>query len=198
MQWYHENWSDASATSWSLRGASQSPSESRDRMISQLTKTHLLFYAVFATPANGEEVLQHEGDVPLGEHLGSVSLRRQPSGPTLRPPLLSPTAASLSPQSMTDLQVLGYAFFEAARGKGYATEANRALLDAYAAAVAAEKAMGEKPFYVEACVDEGNPGSKAVLRKLGFKEVGWKEEEGTVFLGGEWREAGYWVWGLYV
>jgi RimJ/RimL family protein N-acetyltransferase len=65
--------------------------------------------------------------------------------------------------------------------------------------VAEDKAQGGKRFYVEGCVDEENPASRAVLRKLGFELVGWKVEKQGVWLGGVWREnGGYWVWGLDV
>lgn len=93
---------------------------------------------------------------------------------------------------------MGYAYFKSAWGKGYATEAARGLLDAYAEAVKEEKDKGEKVFYVEAGVDEGNPGSWRVIEKLGFEKAGFKEEEERVWLGGAWREDGYWVFGMYM
>ncbi|KAF2853541.1 hypothetical protein T440DRAFT_389960, partial [Plenodomus tracheiphilus IPT5] len=213
LTWYHENWSSPSATCWSLRGASKSLSESRERMMQQLSQTDIFFYAVFATPTCDAEVREREGEVRLGEHLGSVSLRRQEGRgeATLDPLALLSTRASTGSTSTAakaageevnvDLRVLGYAFFETARGKGYATEANRGLLDAYAAFAVGEKEKASRTrrsFYVEACVDEENAGSKRVLGKLGFRVVGWKEEDERVFLNGAWRVGVYWVWGLFV
>jgi len=92
---------------------------------------------------------------------------------------------------------IGYMLRKEAWGKGYATEAARGLLDAYAASVA-ERKEGGKAFYVEGTWGRKNPASGRILTKLGMKEVGWKEEEEPVFLGGEWQEPGYWVYGMYV
>lgn len=170
-------------------------------MTEHLTKYDNMFYAVFAQPqgddgagvgAGGTDaarVTRYEG-IELGEHVGSVSLKLQAGGPTLAPPVLPGRQKSVT------LRTIGYAMFDGARGKGYATEANQALVDAYRALVAQEKDKGDEVFYIEGAVDEGNPGSVAVLKKLGFERVGWKEEE-PVWLNGEWR-SGYWVYGMYV
>jgi RimJ/RimL family protein N-acetyltransferase len=150
-------------------------------MITHMTEWDSYYYAVFVKGAGeGEEEL-----------VGSVSLRRQLGGPVLPPPG--------EKEKEVDLRVLGYGFFEKAWGNGYATEAASALIEAYRECVMNEKARGEKRFYVEAGVDTANPASRAVLRKVGFKEVGWKVEKEGVFLGGVWREnGGYWVWGMDV
>jgi hypothetical protein len=79
-------------------------------------------------------------------------------------------------------------------------------LNAYAAFVSSSSATqnnsqgghGIEKAYVEAAVDEDNPGSIKVLEKLGFKKLGWKHEEEKVFLNGAWRGPGYWVYGLFV
>lgn len=196
VQWFHENWSDSSATSWSLHGPCKSLAESREWMMEHMTKWDNMFYAVFEKPElQGEEGTTGETGTGSrqGRHVGSVSLRLQSSGPTLQPPT-PPSIADTS--KALNLRVIGYALFEVARGKGYATEANKAMLDAYRASVQGEKDKGTQVFYIEACVDEGNPRSVAVLKKLGFREVGWKEDE-AVWLNGEWR-TGYWIYGMYV
>jgi RimJ/RimL family protein N-acetyltransferase len=180
VQWFHENWTDVDATAWSLHGPCKTLEDSRAWMIEHLTKYDNFFYAVFAKDT--------------GLHVGSVSLRRQLDGPVLPPP-----DEGREKEVEVDLRVVGYAMFKSAWGKGYATEAGRAMMDAYGASVAEEKAVGKKVFYVEAGVDEGNPGSQAVLAKLGFRKVGWKTEKEGVFLGGQWREnGGYWIYGTYV
>jgi RimJ/RimL family protein N-acetyltransferase len=194
-------------------------------MIEHLSRFDTCFYAVFAQKHDGQGVekvwstrdvrqLQEgetegeaEGEEELGIHVGSVSLRLQPDGPTLPSPS-SPSPLHPNPkQNPLDLRVLGYAFFASTWGKGYATEANRGLLDAYAAAVAQYKSESEsesneeqgKTYYVEAAVDEDNPASEKVLCKLGFERVGWKDEgEDKVWLNGAWRGPGYWVYGMYV
>jgi RimJ/RimL family protein N-acetyltransferase len=189
VNWFHENWSDADATAWSLHGRCKTIAESREWMIEHRTKYDNLFYAVFAKK---EGTAGTEEDP--GVHVGSVSLRRQPSGPTL--PLPMPVERDQGKE--TDLRVLGYAFFKIAWGNGYATEANKALLTAYAAFTTEEKEISKKVVYVEASADEENPGSQAVLRKLGFTKLGWKTETERVFLAGAWREGGYWVYGRYL
>jgi RimJ/RimL family protein N-acetyltransferase len=189
VKWFHENWSDPDATAWSLHGPCKTIAESREWMIEHRTKYDNLFYAVFAKK---EGTAGTEEDP--GVHVGSVSLRRQPSGPTLPHPM----PVERDQGKDTDLRTLGYAFFKIAWGKGYATEANKALLTAYAASITEEKEMTKKVFYVEASADEANPGSQAVLRKLGFTRLGWKTETERVFLGGAWREGGYWVYGRYL
>jgi RimJ/RimL family protein N-acetyltransferase len=189
VQFFHENWTDPDATAWSLHGPTKSIEESRDWLIEHLEKWDNLFYSVFIKPdENGGE---NDG---LGEHIGSVSLRLQKSGATL--PLPSEQAYSGKP---IDLRVLGYALFKKAWGKGYATEANKALLHAYGESVAEEKKKGEKVFWVEVCVDDGNPGSRKVIEKLGMKSLGWKDEgEEKVWIAGEWRVNGVWVYGMEV
>lgn len=66
---------------------------------------------------------------------------------------------------------IGYQIFEAYRGRGYATEAVRALI---------EYARGEGMNVVVASVAPDNDPSLAILRKLGFVETGshWDEEDG--------------------
>ena len=95
--------------------------------------------------------------------------------------------------------------FAAAHGKGYATEACKGLLDGYAASVVAWKGSGEGTrdagktvFYVEAGVDQENPGSQKVLRKLGFRTVGLKIEKEKAWLNGAWRGPGWWITGKYL
>ncbi|KAF5846034.1 hypothetical protein GGP41_008471 [Bipolaris sorokiniana] len=137
VQLFHENWSNLTATAWSLRGATKSLEESREWMIESLDRFDSYFYAVFAR----------------------------------------------------------YAFFPAAWGRGYGTEANRGLLNAYSAAVG-QQSGGKGRGYVEAAVDDENAGSLALIQKLGFERVGWRESE-KVWLNGGWRE-GYWVYGLHI
>lgn len=67
---------------------------------------------------------------------------------------------------------LGYTVFPEFRGRGYATEVGRALIDW------AAKAHGIRQFV--ASVAPGNEPSLAVVRKLGFVETGdqWDDEDG--------------------
>lgn len=195
-------------------------------MIESLDRFDSYFYAVFARtpqhPDNGEKIWtmrdvldensgtktegkeEKEEEEELGVHIGSVSLRLQPSGPTLPPPPPPPRhTGSPDPEDQNEaeeeqdfhLRALGYAFFPAAWGRGYGTEANRGLLNAYSAAVG-QQSGGKGRGYVEAAVDDENAGSLALIQKLGFERVGWRESE-KVWLNGGWRE-GYWVYGLHI
>lgn len=171
-------------------------------MLEHRSKYDNWFYACFVKNPDSKGT-----ELDPGDHAGSVSLRLQASGPTLPPPPsfdpdsgregLHPSTASPANKPI-DLRAIGYAFFAQHRGKGYATEAGKAMLAEYARSVAEEKAKGERLFYVEAGVDKDNPGSQHVLKKLGFREVGWKEEKEPVFLNGQWRDPGYWIYGQYV
>jgi RimJ/RimL family protein N-acetyltransferase len=71
-----------------------------------------------------------------------------------------------------DAVELGYTVFPEERGRGYATEAARALVDW------AAEAHGIRRFV--ASVAPGNEPSLAVVRKLGFVETGsqWDDEDG--------------------
>lgn len=175
-------------------------------MIEILTKMDNILYAVF-TKTEESEASADVTKMP-GDFIGTMGLRRQLDGPALPPPPPPPSALSSDDSCSTalaepatspslDLRVIGYAFFESTWGKGYATEAGKALLAAYSASVADQKKEGKQVFYIEAGVDEGNPDSLKVLKKLGFEEVGWKEVSYRVFLAGQWREGGYWIYGMY-
>ncbi|KAH6878697.1 GNAT domain-containing protein [Alternaria rosae] len=199
---FHENWSNLDITAWSLHGPTHSMTESYEWMKEQLgPATDNMFYSVFVKPDTSNSASTGDDDTGLGKHIGSVSLRLQPSGPSLPIPSTSTT---------TTMRALGYALFPSARGKGYATEAGHALLKAYMAFVSASSSFSgaqedndgnerqKGKAYIEAAVDEENPGSVKVLEKLGFKKLGWKQEEEKVWLNGAWREPGYWVYGMFV
>ena len=66
---------------------------------------------------------------------------------------------------------IGYSIFEPYRGRGYATEAVRGLID---------YARGEGMGVVVASVAPDNERSLAIVRKLGFVETGshWDDEDG--------------------
>ncbi|KAF1955361.1 hypothetical protein CC80DRAFT_493253 [Byssothecium circinans] len=198
LDWFHELWTDDACTAESLHGKCHTYEESQQWMKDHEEKFHSLTYAILEK-VDGEGT-EHEEP---GKLVGNIGLRAQNSGPTLPP--FPPPPSSSSSSSLPEvgdiplnLRSLGYAFFRSAWGKGYATEAGKALLEAYSASVKEKKEEGKELFYVEGCWGKHNPASRNVLTKLGFKEVGWKEEKEKVFIGGEWRDPGYWIWGMYV
>ncbi|EAW07168.1 GNAT family N-acetyltransferase [Aspergillus clavatus NRRL 1] len=82
---------------------------------------------------------------------------------------------------------LGYIFHPDVWGKGYATEAVRGLLGVWEGVYEGlqweGKERGEVGPAVAAVTDTGNEGSKNVLRKCGFRELGEETDElGTVCL----------------
>ena len=91
---------------------------------------------------------------------------------------------------------MGYSFLPGAWGKGYATEAGQAVLEAYRKGTKEAREKGEETYYVEAIWAPENAASGRVLGKLGFRTIGYREEE-RVWLAGDWRY-GYNVGGLYV
>ncbi|KAL1612787.1 hypothetical protein SLS60_001016 [Paraconiothyrium brasiliense] len=220
LKWFHANWVDPVATSWrytlplphaaqadvrSLHGKCKTLEESQAWFTEHLERYDTITYIVFSRfNAEGEE-LEYPGEV-----LGNVGLRTQAKGAEL-PPFPRDTAAPTSDQTPTDpstpplssldihkpfnLRSLGYSFLQIAWGKGYATEAGRAVIDAYREGTKEAREKGEV-YYVEAIWSPENVASGKVLGKLGFRTIGYKEEE-RVWLAGDWRY-GYNVSGLYV
>jgi RimJ/RimL family protein N-acetyltransferase len=92
---------------------------------------------------------------------------------------------------------LGYLFLPWSWGKGFATEAVRAVLEEYRKANSFWAPY--KRVYVRAVVDSGNPESLRVLEKVGLEKRGTPEWEGErVWLAGRWRESRELVYGMYL
>lgn len=110
---------------------------------------------------------------------------------SLKTPTLSPDASSLPFSQRSDTYTIigvvtmklrkfensplapdvGYGLLDAFQGKGYATEAARALVTYF------EESLGRKEFF-GFCNPE-NEGSKGVLRRLGFEERGVRDVKGV-------------------
>lgn len=80
---------------------------------------------------------------------------------------------------------LGYQFLPVAWGRGFATEAVDAVLKSLV-----RGALFWEPYkrlYVRALVNEENPASLGVMRKLGLQNLGmWEYKGEPLFLGGKW------------
>lgn len=110
--------------------------------------------------------------------------------------LFPPSTRSPSPTVLTI--EIGYLFLPVAWGRGFATEAVKAVLDA--AKLAPRESWGTwEKVYVQAVVDKGNGGSKRVMEKSEMEYLGeyrWEGEE--VWMCGMmrgWMELCFWgVW----
>lgn len=91
---------------------------------------------------------------------------------------------------------VGYAFMTKAWGNGYATEAMKVFVEAYLNS----SSFWNPPFeqiYLHAVTGGGNPRSRRVLEKIGFKRNGIHRWEGPdVFIGGAMQPPEVWVYSL--
>lgn len=94
-------------------------------------------------------------------------------------------------ESTTLVVELAYSFLPGAWGKGYATEALTAVLDACQSPSSSGFWAPWGKVWMRVIVNGRNPASLKVMRKLeskGVREMGVYEWKGSkIFLGGEWR-----------
>lgn len=82
---------------------------------------------------------------------------------------------------------LSYQFLPIAWGRGFATEAAGTFLDTLKRATSIWQPF--EKVYVRAIVNEENPASLGVMRKLGLQNMGVYEWTGeAIWLGGKWTE----------
>ncbi|KAF2268271.1 hypothetical protein CC78DRAFT_576280 [Lojkania enalia] len=184
LQWFHKLWTDEVATSWNFHGPYKSFTESRLWMIEMLTKYDLITYATFTKETGkitSEEILElSSSEASLGKLIGSVGLRLQYQHtlvPPVYPDLLRKSSYEIENKGNTksrNARAIGYSFIQSAWGKGYTTEGNVALLNAYSASRAQDNSPRQN--YAEATVSNDNTASICILEKLGFHKVGWKTE----------------------
>ncbi|KAK3064980.1 hypothetical protein LTS18_015075 [Coniosporium uncinatum] len=181
-----------------IGGAVKSPKATESAMRGQLStcsselNAYRVVYAVHeilnpTSSSDAGESLPMEQSRSSTRFIGLVSLKSLHANSLALPTHLT---LPVSAATMTLAAELAYAFLPFAWGKGYATEAVRAVLEV------CKKARHLWAPYTEvnvrAIVNEANPASLRVMAKTGMIELGvheWiaKTDEEAVFLAGEWR-----------
>jgi RimJ/RimL family protein N-acetyltransferase len=144
-------------------------------------KSYRIVYTIYELLArNSDPKTQEDTSSRL---IGLVTLRSVDAGNLALPNHIFPDSVH-SPDCLT--MELGYQFLPAAWGKGFATEAVRAVLDA---------CQREQNFwdnyqkvYIRAIVNGENPASRRVLVKSGMQELAVHVWDGDgIWLAGKWR-----------
>lgn len=147
------------------------------------TKTYRIAYAVHEIRSSSTDTAQETS------FIGLVNLVSLVPGRYL--PLPSHLVIAPEEENTTLIVELGYSFLPGAWGKGYATEALSAVLDACRSPVGKQFWDPWEKVWMRVIVNGRNPPSLKVMRKLagmGVVEKGkyvWKGEK--IFIGGEWR-----------
>lgn len=138
-------------------------------------KSYKIAYAV-------HQLLSPEEPESKANFIGLISLVSAAGSALILPDHLILPA---SENATTETLILAYSFLPRGWGKGFATEAVGAVLDACKTAT-----VFWEPFrkvYVRGIVNDGNPASLRVMKKLGFEEKGIYEWTGRIWLAGGWR-----------
>ncbi|KAL1799080.1 hypothetical protein ACET3X_003117 [Alternaria dauci] len=192
FEWLHELRSNEKASFWSINGTSQTFEDTEKFLRNTLpvtvengeTKSYRIAYAVHELlhPTGNDEVSKEDIPTRFVGLIGAKPLG--PQGLVLQPDILPPE--TLEPGCLT--VEMGYSYLPSAWGKGYATGAVTALIDACKRG----KTFWE-PYdkvFVRAIVSPENPASQRVMAKSGMKELGmhfWDGEGQSIFVGGKWR-----------
>jgi|SRR5690242_2500165 len=158
-------------------------------------KTYRIAYAVHEIHSSSADTAQETS------FIGLVNLVSLVPGRYL--PLPSHLVITPEEEKTTLIVELGYSFLPGAWGKGYATEALSAVLDACRSPVGNQFWDPWGKVWMRAIVNGRNPPSLRVMRKLagmGVVEKGkyvWKGEK--IFIGGEWRtEDDLYIFGIFL
>ncbi|KAF1847934.1 uncharacterized protein K460DRAFT_374893 [Cucurbitaria berberidis CBS 394.84] len=205
LEWLHEMRSDAQTTFWSIYGQAKSLEDTERFAKACLPeapeegggkpKSYRVVYAV-------HEILQKlvtdtQPDVSHAEKpprfVGLVTVRSLggPNELTL-PPQYTPA----STHDPTTLSIeLAYQFLPISWGHGIATEAVSTVLNVLKRATAFWQPF--KRVYIRAIVNEENPASLGVMRKLGLQNMGvWEWTGEAIWLGGKWTDRSrIWIFG---
>ena len=148
------------------------------------TKSYRIAYAVHELlPTSGNDAVNKE-DIPT-RFVGIITVKTLgPQGLVIRSDILPPSTSE--PGCL--VVEMGYSYLPSAWGKGYATDAVKATMEACKRG----KTFWE-PYdrvFVRAIVSPENPASQRVMAKSGMKELGmhfWDGKGEAIFVGGKWR-----------
>ncbi|KAG9193226.1 hypothetical protein G6011_03261 [Alternaria panax] len=190
--WLHELRSDEKATFWSMEGISRTFEDTERFYRNDFSvtvkdgepKSYRVAYAVHELLFPTENLSVNREDIPT-RFIGLIRIKSLgPQTLVLRPDILP---ASTSEPGCLTLE-MGYSYLPSAWGKGYATGAVTALIEACKRA----KTFWE-PYdkvFVRAIVGYDNPASQRVMAKSGIKELGihfWDGKGQAIFVGGKRR-----------
>ncbi|KAF3034685.1 hypothetical protein E8E12_004333 [Didymella heteroderae] len=190
LTWLHELRSNVQTNLWSIHPPSKTLSDTEKTIASYLPATPDPTLATDPAPRTYKLAYAVHETAPAGppHFIGLVTLS------SLSPHHLALPSALVVPAShepSTLVAELAYSFLPPAWGRGYATEALTAVLDACRAPAAAGFWDPSKRVWMRVIVNGRNSASLRVMRKLagfGVVEKGvfeWKGER--IFIGGEWR-----------
>ncbi|KAJ4984485.1 hypothetical protein SVAN01_10037 [Stagonosporopsis vannaccii] len=209
LSWLHELRSNKQTTIWSIHPPSTTladtekvigaflpdPTPAAESISDAAQKAYRIAYAVHELHPSSDNTTERS------TFIGLVNLVSLAPGRYL--PLPSHLVISTEEEETTLTVELAYSFLPNAWGKGYATEALRAVLDACRSPVGTQFWNPWEKVWMRVIVNGRNPASLRVMRKLqgeGVSEKGiyeWKGEK--IFIGGEWRtEDDLYVFGGYL
>ncbi|CAO2647261.1 Nn.00g081830.m01.CDS01 [Neocucurbitaria sp. VM-36] len=207
FEWLHEMRSDAQVTLWSLSGQSKSQ-EDTERFAKACIpaipeggdgkpKTYKVNYAVheiLSSPSDPTRPNVSQEEKPT-RFIGMVSIRSIGPSDLILPEQYTP-ASSLTPSTLST--EVAYQFLPRSWGRGLATEAVGTFLE-----VLRRTAPLWQPFekvYVRAIVNDENPASLAVMKKLGLQNMGvWEWTGEAIWLAGKWTDRSrLWIFGKFL
>jgi RimJ/RimL family protein N-acetyltransferase len=147
-------------------------------------KSYRIAYAVHELlPTSANDVVNRE-DIPT-RFVGLIGVKPLgPQGLVVQQDILPPSTSE--PGCLT--VEMGYSYLPSAWGKGYATDAVKAVIEACKRG----KTFWE-PYdkvFLRAIVSPENPASQRVMAKSGMKKLGmhfWDGKGQSIYVGGKWR-----------
>ncbi|KAJ3479156.1 hypothetical protein NLG97_g8390 [Lecanicillium saksenae] len=172
---FHKLWSNEQAARWSPRGPCKTLEESKAWMAGIVPipmPTNKIRVSYFVLYAVGNEGLIHPTSVDETQWKMGGVITLLPTDFKLGS---EPDARIRGPDDPYPAVELGYLFLPETWGQGFATESVQAVLDIYRRDIAPSHALFPREIQANALAE--NAGSRRVLEKTGFKEVGQFDSE---------------------